>query len=160
MGAGKTWEGWIEFVPLDSASTEVVVSAVESRQSTKEDLKYWACGLTTVYAEGSLDRALHPIVVHARIVETPASSRPASRIVMGAPRARGPEPVLNPFDVGAHSLDVLAQELRALNRVRLLDIISGYGLNQSRSDLASMTDADLIHVIVTMVAKKLVRRVK
>ena len=50
-----------------------------------------------------------------------------------APRAyAGPEPVLDPFEIGARNLDVLRQELTALNRPRLLNIIDAYDLNPAQ----------------------------
>src|SRR5688500_3032375 len=95
------WEGWLEFVPVDARSGKVVVSAVESRQPEREYLEYWAQGLTPVYAEGSLDRALHPVTVRVRTVEAPASDMPARRVVT-VPHP-GPRPILDPFDVGERS---------------------------------------------------------
>ena len=46
----------------------------------------------------------------------------------------GPEPVLDPFEVGGRNLDVLRQELSALNRPRLLNIISAYEYLELRFD--------------------------
>ena len=74
------WEGWFEFIP--SGGQAAVVSAVESRQPELDHLKYWATGLSLVYAEGALDRALNPITVKTRVVETPVSSAPAPRVVV------------------------------------------------------------------------------
>lgn len=53
-----TWEGWIEFVL--AGSDETVITPRETVQPNLADLKYWAQGLTAVYLEGSLERALHP----------------------------------------------------------------------------------------------------
>lgn len=52
------WEGWIEF----SAETSDLVyrSARETTQPNRNDLLYWAKGLTEVYLEGALKRALGP----------------------------------------------------------------------------------------------------
>src|SRR5688572_26794925 len=59
------WEGWLEFVPMEKGG-ELVVSAAESRQPERVHLEYWAQGLSPVYVEGSLERALHPIIRGAR----------------------------------------------------------------------------------------------
>jgi hypothetical protein len=59
--------------------------------------------------------------------------------------------VLDPFEIGARSLDVLKQELGALNRPRLLNIIAAYTLNPAGTDLSCMTDHQLVHFIVTAV---------
>jgi hypothetical protein len=150
------WEGWLEFVPVDGG--KVVVSAVESRQPERIHLDYWAKGLTVVYAEGSLDRALHPITVRTRTVELPASDAPARRVVK-VPYT-GPRPILDPFEVGERSLDVLAQELHALGRARLLHIIAAYHLSSPRMDTAPMTDEELIALIVTRVEARLAELMK
>ena len=146
------WEGWFEFVPTDGR--KVVVSAVESRQPERSHLEYWAQGLTPVYAEGALERALHPITVRARAIELPASSGPAPRVVT-VPPSGGPRPILDPFEVGERSLDVLWQELHALGRARLLHIIAAYHLNSVNADLSPMSDEELISLIVKRVEARL-----
>lgn len=147
----KMWEGWLEFVPVDGS--KVVVSAVESRQPERSHLEYWAQGLTAVYAEGSLDRALHPITVRTRAVEVPSSDAPARRVIKVG--YSGPRPILDPFEVGERSLDILAQELRALGRARLLHIIAAYNLSSPGVDATVMTDEELVGLIVTGVDKRL-----
>src|SRR5262245_4408400 len=52
------WEGWIEFLPLDSGPA--LRSPRETTQPNYTDSKYWASGLTRVYLEGALARALSP----------------------------------------------------------------------------------------------------
>jgi len=66
--------------------------------------------------------------------------------------------VLDPFEVGSHSLDILAQELHALGRARLLNIIAAYDLNSGGPDLQQFTDAQLITLIVVAVETRLLRR--
>lgn len=149
--ADKMWEGWLEFVPVDGG--DVVVSSVESRQPERAHLEYWAQGLSVVYAEGSLDRALHPIKVRTRTVEVAASDEPARRVVR-VPYS-GPRPILDPFDVGERSLDILAQELGAIGRARLLHIIAAYHLSSQAGDVSRMSDAELITLIVTRVEARL-----
>jgi hypothetical protein len=53
---GGTWHGWIEFVPL--VSGEPLRSPRETTQSNRVGTVYWATGLTAVYLEGALVRAL------------------------------------------------------------------------------------------------------
>jgi hypothetical protein len=50
------WQGWIEFVPLGGG--EPVRSDRETTQPNRIDAIYWATGLTPVYLEGALVRAL------------------------------------------------------------------------------------------------------
>jgi len=64
------WDGWIEFIPLDAGSP--VRSPRETIQPNRVDAAYWATGLTTVFLEGALDRALNPLVL-----STPATAQPA-----------------------------------------------------------------------------------
>ena len=63
----------------------------------------------------------------------------------------GPRPILDPFEVGERSLDILAQELRALGRARLLHIIAAYKLSSPGIDASLMTDEELVGFIVTRV---------
>ncbi|HKE56649.1 MAG TPA: amphi-Trp domain-containing protein [Pyrinomonadaceae bacterium] len=55
-GSTGTWEGWLEFVPLDGA----VGSRRTSRETTQPDrvaLEYWATGLQPLYLLGAFERA-------------------------------------------------------------------------------------------------------
>ena len=52
-----TWEGWIEFVPLDSA----LPSRRTERETTQPDLaslEYWATGLEPLYLAGAFECAI------------------------------------------------------------------------------------------------------
>ena len=149
------WEGWIEFVPV-SGGGDVLVSAVESRQPEREHLLYWATGLTQVYLEGALSRARKPITVRVPVVEEPISDHPAARRVVVQRVVSKPEAVLDPFEVGERSLDILRQELTALNRPRLLNIISAYDL-AVEADVTRMSDPQLVGLIVAAVEHRLSR---
>lgn len=149
------WEGWLEFVPFDKEGRKVIVSAVESRQPERAHLEYWAQGLTPVYVEGSLERALHPISVRVRAAELPESGGPAARVVTVT--SGGLRPILDPFEVGARSLDILGQELRALGRERVLQIIAAYNLTSSDSNLSQMSDEQLVRLAVASVGTRLMR---
>jgi hypothetical protein len=152
------WEGWLEFIPLDG-SGEVLITGAESRQPEREHLVYWATGLTPVYLEGALARARRPVTVRVHQVEIPLSDAPAARtLTVPAAVTPGPEPVLDPFEIGGRSSDILRQELGALNRPRLLNIIVAYGLNPAGADLNWMSDAQLIHFIVVAVEAQLLQR--
>lgn len=121
------WEGWVEFSDLDTG--EVVRSARETTQPSRADTMYWATGLTRVYLEGALARALTP----PRRVETthvdvgPAYDRPAPSfaVIEGSAGARA---VLDPFEVYAQGERVLRQELSALDLDHLHAIVRAYGL--------------------------------
>src|SRR5262245_27850615 len=47
LASDDMWEGWIEFVAADGWS-DVLVTAVESRQPERQHLVYWAPGLRYV----------------------------------------------------------------------------------------------------------------
>ena len=152
------WEAWLEFIALDGGGS-VLVTSVESRQPEHEQLVYWATGLAPVYLEGALARARRPAVVRAHPVEVPISEAPAPRVVtMPAVVTPAPEAVLDPFEIGGRSPDILRQELGALNRARLLNIIAAYDLNPGRTALDWMSDAQLIHFIVVAVDAQLLQR--
>ena len=156
--ADGMWEGWLEFIPL-AGSGEVLISAVETRQPEHQHLVYWSGGLTPVYLQGALARARRPVTVHVRPVEVPLSKAPADRIVT-VPRVvpPGPEPVLDPFEIGGRSLDILRQELGALDRPRLLNIITAYALNPGKEGIHWMSDAQLIRFIVVAVEAQRLQR--
>ena len=154
------WEGWIEFTPIDG-STEVLVTSVESRQPEYEHLQYWATGLTPVFLEGALQRARRPVTVRVRSVEIPNSAEPKPRDqVVSRVMPPGPEPVLDPFEIGGRSLDILRQELGALNRPRLLNIIAAYDLNPGAEDVSWLSDRQLVQFIVTAVEAQLALRAR
>jgi hypothetical protein len=50
------WQGWVEFLPPRGG--RVLLSGRETIQPNRADLAYWASGLTPVYLEGALGRAL------------------------------------------------------------------------------------------------------
>jgi len=133
------WEGWLEFFPRRGGPA--VTTGVESTQPERGHLVYWATGLTAIYLAGALSRAMRPTPVQVRFEGTP-------------------EAVLNPFDIGERSLDILRQELTALNRPRLLNIIAAHALNRSGEDLSWMSDAQLVTFIVTAVEAQLVQRLR
>ena len=52
-----TWEGWLEFVPLDPALS----SRRTDRETTQPDLpalEYWATGLEPLYLAGAFERSI------------------------------------------------------------------------------------------------------
>jgi hypothetical protein len=154
----RMWEGWLEFVPVGGG--EPLIGPVESRQPEREHLIYWATGLTPVFLEGALRRALKGPTVNVRVVEEPLSDAPAERVVTRTVVSSTPEAVLNPFEIGARNLDVLRQELTALNRARLTNIIAAFGLNPGGEEVSWMTDAQLVTFIVTAVDAQLTQRAR
>lgn len=72
-----TWEGWLEFAPDDTSA--VLRTRRETTQPNLTDLRYWATGLTPVYLEGALARALEvpPRARSTGVPQTPAYDSPA-----------------------------------------------------------------------------------
>jgi len=122
------WEGWLEFSDLDTG--EVIRSGRETTQPSRADTMYWATGLTRVYLEGALARALSPTrrADPGRVEVEPAFDRPAPPF---APidGSAGPRAVLDPFEVYAQGERVLRQELSALDLDHLHAIVRAYGLD-------------------------------
>jgi hypothetical protein len=128
IGDDNLWHGWIEFTPA-SGSAEPVRTPRETVQPNRDDLMYWAQGLTQIYLEDALVRALEPSFPRgvARSVSlAPHFDSPAPRSPRHAP-ATGRRAVLNPLDVYQQGEDVLLSTLSALDTPRLRDIAVLYG---------------------------------
>jgi hypothetical protein len=150
------WEGWLEFVPLDGGI--VVRSARETTQPNRVDTEYWATGLTPIYLEGALHRALEPVQVVERTIDVrpaydaPAPDRPIVS-VSGTRTARA-RPVLNPFEVYQQGEDILRGQLGALDAPRLRDIIRGYSLTAGdTAELLRVSEAELSDRIIAAVRR-------
>ena len=159
QGDDGMWEGWLEFEPMGS-SRKVIVTSIESRQPEKTHLVYWATGLQPTYLEGALGRARNPTVVRVRVAEQAESDAPAPRIVKVPVESSGPAAVLDPLDIGRKNLGILDQELRALDRPRLVNIIAAYNLNPAGEDVSWMSDAQLVRFIVVAVETQLTQRAR
>jgi hypothetical protein len=151
---GGTWEGWIEFVPL--AGGAPVRSSRETTQPNRADLEYWATGLTDVYLEGSLQRALEPLTIDApEPLPPPIFDGPAPPIVQRA----SDEPVasvLDPFSVYEKGEAMLRQQLAALSAWHLVNILLDYELaDEDESILSRLPASVLIEKVVVGVQRDL-----
>ena len=54
--ADGTWEGWLEFDPIDGYGPTLRTER-ETSQATRDALEVWASGLEPVYFEGAFARA-------------------------------------------------------------------------------------------------------
>ena len=146
--AGGLWEGWLEFLPLETG--EPVRSGRETTQPNRQDTIYWATGLTPVYLEGALGRALDPPVKTAPPpVRAPIFDGPA-----GEPSGAGAatESVLNPFSVYRKGEALLRSQLGALSAWHLVNIIRAYDLSdEGPAELGRRPAAMLIETIVVNV---------
>jgi hypothetical protein len=142
------WQGWLEFTNVSSG--DVVRSARETTQPNRTDTVYWATGLTGVYLEGALQRALRPA--------PRAAVRPGTRTVASQP-AKAPAPerteppvaesILNPFSVYRKGEALLRRQLAAFSVWHLVNIIRDHELSdRSARELNAMSTQDLIALIV------------
>ena len=147
--ASNMWEGWIEFVPLD-LDRKPIRSTRETTQPSREDLLYWATGLTPVYLRGALTRALEaPLTRLAPRRVRPHFDGPAPSVVeppsVPVPHAHA---ILDPFDVYAQGEDILIAQLDALDTSHLRDIVRAYEV-MTEVQAASATRLELAGAIVT-----------
>jgi hypothetical protein len=142
---GGMWEGWIEFVAAGGG--EPLRSPRETTQPNRADTEYWATGLSHVYLEGALRRALEtPITVLTTPPRPSVFAGPAPR---PAPAAAHVESVINPFSVYEKGEALLRSRLGVLASWHLVNIIAAYEL--SEDDIATLNRlpaADLIEIIV------------
>jgi hypothetical protein len=153
------WQGWVEFLPMSDG--EPVRSGRETTQPNREDTVYWATGLTPVFLEGSLHRALNPLTLtgpQARdvlpaIFDSPA---PSARL---APL--NGDAVLNPFSVYRKGELLLRRQLTALSGWHLVNIITTHELSdRDPALLAAMEPSDLVEMIVNGVRKRTDRQLR
>jgi hypothetical protein len=138
------WHGWIEFVPSDGG--EPVRSGRETTQPNRTDTLYWATGLTPVYLEGALERALKPLVRREPRPIAPAAHNGPAPDVIRAPAA---ESIFNPFSVYRKGQELLRRQLNAFSDWHLVNIIRAHELSPLGSaELSRLTTSELIETIV------------
>jgi hypothetical protein len=109
-GTGR-WHGWITFSPLEDGPP--IRSARETTQPDRTSTLYWSTGLTPVYLEGALGRALRVAGVRSG---TRASRRVATPSNSGgglSPRASGISPATSAIAAGP-CLDITPFDRRFL----------------------------------------------
>jgi hypothetical protein len=150
--ANGMWQGWIEFLPAENA--EPIRSGRETTQPNRQDTMYWATGLTPVYLEGALERALNPLSrPPAGTAPQPIFSEPAPSLDAAEPAAH--DSVLNPFSVYRKGETLLRRQLSALSGWHLVNIIVAYELSEQReADLAVTPSAVLVELIVSAVRQR------
>lgn len=142
------WQGWIEFTRIPDG--EVERSRRETTQPNRQDLAYWATGLTPVYLEGALHRTLTPrVVVEPLPVPAPAFDGPAPEAIVSG---SGSNSVLNPFSVYRKGETLLRRQLAAFSTWHLVNIIRAHDLSEQDSEsLDALSDAELVELIVAAV---------
>ena len=153
--SGGTWEGWIEFVPVDGGQR--LRSPRETTQPNRTDTEYWATGLGPVYLEGALRRALEPPVTipvstpQPSVFNTPA---PAA----GTPVDNGPASILDPFSIYEKGEALLRKQLAALSAWHLVNIAVEYELTDLDIEtLNRLPASELVELIVAGVKAEIDR---
>ena len=146
MPDGK-WQGWLEFVPLGDG--ESVRSSRETTQPNRADTDYWATGLTYVYLEGALRRALNrPVRPLAKPVDPPIFDAPADAFTV----SETTESVLDPYSVYRKGEAHLRRQLSALAGWHLVNIIRRYELSdEDPALLGAREPAELVEMIIAAV---------
>lgn len=144
------WHGWVEFLPVGAG--EPVRTGRETTQPNRADTIYWATGLTPVYLEGALERALNrPVIPPARAAVPPVFDEPAPEFV----RADPPDSILDPFSVYRKGEALLRSQLRALSGWHLVNIIRDYALSDmDAAALNSLSELELVELIVATVRER------
>jgi hypothetical protein len=138
------WEAWLEFQPVGTG--EVLRTPRETVQPKRADVVYWSRGLTPVYLEGALGRALGgPVHVRQPDLPPPAFDGPAPSVV-GA--AAAPEPSLDPFRVFRDEGDAELRRRLAACDARHLRSIARACVMATPSQLDYLSHAGLIELIV------------
>jgi hypothetical protein len=151
------WEGWIEFTPLDGGPP--VRSPRETTQPNRPDTVYWASGLSGIYLEGALARALRGPVVTTTPPTEPLFDGPAADSARFETRPAEFEAVLDPFSVYEKGEALLRQELRALSAWHLVNIAVAYRLSdQPVTVLNQLPQSALVDLIVSGVRDRTVTK--
>ena len=144
--ADGLWESWIEFEPASHADGPLHTSR-ESVQPNRDDLMYWAQGLTQTYLEGALNRAVSLGIPRGSSVVPTHDLDDVPSPSLSTTTPAGPRAVLNPFEVWEQGEHILVRQLAALNSARLRDVAVGYGF-AARQTIINDTSDSLIATIV------------
>jgi hypothetical protein len=154
--ADGLWHGWIEFTPADGG--DPIQSGRETTQPNRKDAVYWATGLSTVYLEGALQRAITgPIVRPVAIVDPPAFQTPPASTIPAAPGGESSRhAILDPFAVFPKGETLLRKQLMALSPWHLVNIVRDYELSSEPDDaLDQRSHSSLADLIVSAVKQRL-----
>lgn len=155
--SGNTWQGWIEFIPIDGG--DPVRSPRETTQPNRTDTEYWATGLTDVYLQGALSRALDtPFAVPNPPLQPTVFAGPAPSSIPSA-ADNAPTSILDPFSAYEKGEALLRRQLGALSAWHLVNIAREYELTDASVDaLNRMPAVELIELIVRGVQREIGRR--
>jgi hypothetical protein len=152
MAGGGLWQGWLEFTPVGGGTP--IRTSRETTQPNRTDAEYWATGLTPIFLEGALERALSPATVKVSTRAEPLFAGPAEPPVRMTEKPRA-EAVLDPFSIYEKGEPLLRKELLALSEWHLVNIIARYELSmRAEAELERLPRADLVELIVAAVRSR------
>jgi len=149
------WQGWVEFTPLGGGRS--IRSGRETTQPNRRDTEYWASGLTPIYLEGALARALgKPVAVTTEETRPPTFDEPAPPIAHAVHSPIGSrESALDPFSVYEKGELLLRKQLGALSSWHLVNIVVAYDLSDEPIESLNQRSAGyLIDAIVRRVRER------
>jgi|SRR5580765_7526608 len=133
--ADGLWHGWVEFTPVKGGPS--ICSPRETTQPNRVDAEYWGGGLTPVYLEGALQRALDG--------PPPAAAVRHER----SPFVGVRDAALDPFSVYEKGERLLRKQLGALSSWHLVNVVVVYGLSgEPVESLNQQSAGHLIELIV------------
>jgi hypothetical protein len=143
-----SWQGWIEFVPIHGGVP--VRTPRETTQPNRTDTQYWGTGLTPVYLEGALARALRKPGAPAEVPIARSSIFEAPAPFTASIGTR--ESLINPFSVYEHGEAHLRKQLSAFAAWHLVNIAREFELTDLDVDtLNHMRSAELVELIANAV---------
>jgi hypothetical protein len=134
----ERWEAWLEFEPPVGGAT--IRTPSETTQPDRAALLTWAQGISRVYLEGALKRA----------VPGAAAFEPAdapTRLRRTAEPSQTMEGVLDPFEIYAHGQSLLRRHLEALSASHLRHIARAHAMLDERA-LDGLAKEELVDLIV------------
>jgi hypothetical protein len=139
------WQGWLEFTPVDGGPP--IRSPRETTQPNRADTEYWATGLTPVYLQGALQRALSgPPPVREVREERPAFEEPLPGVRHSVRGSR--ESALDPFSVYEKGELLLRKQLGALSAWHLVNIAVAYDLTDEPLDSLNQRSAGYLTELI------------
>jgi hypothetical protein len=146
------WAGWLEF---SRNGADWVATDTETVQPNRRDVEYWVTGLTRVYLQGALGRALGiPLGsgAHPRLPDDVAPPRHVNRRAPNSTTSSNvPRTILDPFSVYAQGESILRAQLGALSPDQLRNIAAAFNIESPET--ASTLDASELRERVVLAAR-------
>jgi hypothetical protein len=130
----ERWEAWLEFEPRRGGAT--LRTSCETTQPDRAALLAWAQGISRVYLEGAIERAVDSVAAFA-----PGQAATPLRWT------EEPQGVLDPFEVYAHGLSLLRRQLEGLSISHLRHIARAHDMLGAR-ELGRLAKEELVDLIV------------